>query len=81
MGTEKTEQDAATYRRALTEVIGAAYRALDMWEARDLAGSVTALGAAARHWDRALGLGVAGRGDDADEDTRDTDKKEGREGA
>lgn len=86
MGTDKTEQgalpravvaDATTYRRALAEVIAAAYRALDTWEAGDLAGSVTALGEAARHWDRALGLGVTGTAVNTDEGEGDKDKEEG----
>lgn len=71
--------DAATYRWALTEVIAAAYRVLDAWEAGDLAGRVTVLGETARHWDGILGLGVAGRVDDTDEDIgRQGKKEEGR---
>jgi len=69
----------ATYRRALTELIAAAYRVLNTWEAGDLAGSVTALGEAARHWDGTLGLGIAGPRDDLGEDKGDKDKEEGTE--
>lgn len=71
--------DAATYRRALTEVIAAAYRILDTWEAGDLAGRVTVLGETARHWDGVLGLGVAGPVDDTGEDIEDIGRQ-GQEG-
>lgn len=69
--------DQDLYRRALSAVIAAAYRVLETWEEGDLAGRVTVLGEIARHWDQALGLGVAGRRNERDEqdeqDERDTD--------
>lgn len=61
-------EDDRDERRALVALIAAAYRVVETWEAGDLAGRVTALGAVARRWDEALGLGVAGR-----RDKRDTD--------
>jgi len=69
--------DQDTYRQALNTVIAAAYRVLETWEEGDLAGRVTALGEIARHWDKTLDLGVAGRrserGEPDEQDERDTD--------
>lgn len=62
------ETERGRYRRALVALIAAAYSVVEVWEAGDLAGRVTALGTLARQWDRALDLGVAERRGERDPD-------------